>query len=685
MMGPRILILSLAASLALITIPLSNAEGPLSRLTLSEPTDLTARPGNGMIYLSWGPPALGPSTVQGYILFRADPQGPYSEIARTHGDVLGFTDEVENGLEYTYKVRAYNLLEEGPDSMTVKAAGDGIRPKVLSIDPEHGAHLKDGPLTVSWDAEDEGSGIDTYALEVGGSRVYEGADPLTVIDPGEGIFIITAIALDRAGNEGRLTAEITIDGTAPRVRIDRPTEGTSISLSYIPLEWSLDEVNPSIARVMVDGLSMGETVPDQYTDIGPLIPGPHTLILSAEDQAGNEGSAMVNFTVDLEPPIISLRREIPEITNNSELELDLRVDDDFDLEPNIRISLNGLVIDPPWPGTGPSLLLREGSNIISIAGTDLAGNEATERYDVVLDTKIPEIAIDGIPQRPVESFVVRWSIDDEGSGLDRAYLVVDGKGRGRIDQSGSFSPEGLPDGTHTLLFMAYDKAGNIASEPILFDIDTSIPAFISATPSEGISDRWTEIAFEFTETIDPVFSSIHSDNATGTLEWRGGTAIFMPTSPLELGSLIDLLIVVQDLAGHRLCPFTITVTTITEGNIIGLVKSPSGDPIPNVRIILDNGRATQTDSEGRFNLTTPAGERIVFIRGPERRTKERTVRLDAGETFDLGVVQMDDGPSEPFLSWWDLALYGGSGLVLIALMGSIVYLVILLRRDRYED
>jgi hypothetical protein len=92
---------------------------------------------------------------------------------------------------------------------------DGSRPTVAITEPQQGAKISGGRLTVQLTASDEGGSVPVVDLWIGGARVLAGASPATplVIDTSSlppGPVVVRAIATDQAGNEST-AAEATIE------------------------------------------------------------------------------------------------------------------------------------------------------------------------------------------------------------------------------------------------------------------------------------------------------------------------------------------------------------------------------------------------------------------------------------------------------------------------------------------
>jgi hypothetical protein len=366
----------------------------------------------------------------------------------------------------------------------------------------------------------------------------------------------------------------------------------------------------------------------------------------------------------------------------------IRDRDDLDDAPTITVKLNGAIVGSGFSVLDIDLSLRTGRNMVEILAIDHAGNEALKTSDVTVDITPPSIDLDGIPSGPVrggDETNITWSLSDSGSGLDRAFMTIDGSNRQSIGPLGSMALDRVGEGTHTLTLTAQDLAGNVATEIVEFTIDMTDPELLDTGPKERISDRWQELSFIFSESMDPLTTTIDTDDLLGRVEWTGPRAVFIPASPIPIGDPVNFLVRGRDLAGNQMIPRTVTFWTVNEGYLTGRVLTPGGEPVSGIRVILDNGRFVETDREGRFNITSPLGDRKITFKGEGKDQRVRSAWVDPGTTTDMGVVQMDKAGSDPIISSSTMVTILSVSIVTLSLIGAIAYLVVTLRKERYED
>ena len=127
------------------------------------PTGLTATPGDGQVTLSWDDP--GDTTITGYQA-SSDDGTSYSVIGGSDANTISHTvDDLTNGTEYTFKVRAVNEAGTGAASAAVNETPLIAAPKNL------GVTVGDGQVTLGWDDPDNSS-IGGYEVSSDGGTSY---------------------------------------------------------------------------------------------------------------------------------------------------------------------------------------------------------------------------------------------------------------------------------------------------------------------------------------------------------------------------------------------------------------------------------------------------------------------------------------------------------------------------------
>lgn len=176
---------------------------------------------------------------------------------------------------------------------------------------------------------------------------------------------------------GNVCAEVavTVDRTAPVVRITSPADGALLNRTPLPLVWS------------VDGVMMTESV--------NLSEGTNILMRQSLDAAGNRGTASVSVTLDTHVPVVRILAPSDGFLTNKPSQ-------------TVRWSIDGVEQTPN------GIELTEGSNVVSRSVTTAAGNTGSASISVRLDTKAPVVSIlspaDGDTVKTAMT-PLRWSVD----------------------------------------------------------------------------------------------------------------------------------------------------------------------------------------------------------------------------------------------------------------------------------
>ncbi len=100
-----------------------------------------------------------------------------------------------------------------------------------------------------------------------------------------------------------------------------------------------------------------------------------------------------------------------------------------------------------------------------------------------IDTGVPEkLNINEIKQTEIGKASFAYDGSDQASGIDRFEFQVDGASPANLNEtSGIYNTLSLADGAHTLLVKVFDRAGNVATKKIDFQIGGAVSPSLSAS------------------------------------------------------------------------------------------------------------------------------------------------------------------------------------------------------------
>ncbi|PWG78578.1 Ig-like domain-containing protein [Pararcticibacter amylolyticus] len=365
---------------------------------------------------------------------------------------------------------------------------------------------------------------------------------------------VTAKATDLAGNAGAGSAAFSfiVDKTAPVTTITSLSGlNNGFTKEIRPTVSGTTEANAKVS-LFLDGsttrladVTAGAGGEWSYTFTAGLSAGPRSLKASAVDLAGNTGtlSAPFNFTVDKTAPVTTItslsgldngfvRESRPTVSGSSEAHarISLYLDGSALLQAEITADASG-----KWTYTFTTDLAR-GTRSLKASGTDQAGNAgalsaalsftvdrtapaapriitvAGRNSGAYIKTGKPEVAGTAEENSTLGIFV-------DGSTVQTASLATPATGVWYY----TFTTE-LPEGEHTLIAVATDKAGNTspASTPFKLVVDKTAPA-TTITAISGQNERG------YTAQLKPTVS--------GTTEPNTPVSLYLDAGMTKLGEV----------------------------------------------------------------------------------------------------------------------------------------------------
>jgi flagellar hook assembly protein FlgD len=436
-----------------------------------------------------------------------------------------------------------------------------------------------GPVSVSLNAKDAGSGVSQIQASIDGGPSAVVTAPLPLA--GDGTHTITYSATDVAGNrEAARTLTVRIDST-------RPTTGV-VTVTGTPGEagWYRSPVTLGFAgadslsglagfRYVVNGAASTFTTGSSVTLTDS---GTYSVSYAAVDRAGNaDASQSVGFRLDTRAPVTTAVVDGPTGdapgTYRGPVAVSLSATDNVSGVTGIDASVDG---GPTAPYAGPIAVAADGPHTLTFQGTDAAGNvESTRTLSFRIDSVAP--ALSGLAPAPGlgtlspngdgvhETGVMSYSMTEAGmigvtvanaSGTTiRTLSVATVGGPATVAWDGRTNGGTLaPDGRYSLTVLPRDLAGNIGA-PMSASLDV-YTAFRGGAVASRVfypqdADRYartTTVSFTLaaaaTVQLDVLDASarlvrtLRSSRAAGavTLAWDGRTdsGAFAPQGPYVL-------------------------------------------------------------------------------------------------------------------------------------------------------
>jgi hypothetical protein len=227
--------------------------------------------------------------------------------------------------------------------------------------------------------------------------------PNTTVTGAEGSNSVRVWANDSLGNMGSSIVYFTVDTMPPSIAVTSP-QNTSYATATVELNVSADEAVVTWLYSL-NGVANISFTPNTTITASE---GPNSIVVWANDTAGNLNSSSVYFTVDT-PPSISIAS--PQNTTYTAALIDLNVSADRAVVTWLY-SLNGAANISFTPNT--TITGAEGSNNLRVWANDSTGNWGTSTVYFTVDTTPPTIAVTSPANTTYSTATIdlTWSADE---------------------------------------------------------------------------------------------------------------------------------------------------------------------------------------------------------------------------------------------------------------------------------
>ena len=309
-------------------------------------------------------------------------------------------------------------------------------------------------------------------------------------------------------NRGSYYSYTVGDDIAPTCAIDQPSTGATVS-GNVYINASASDAGSGIAFVVfrIDGSTQFNDTTAPYETVWnsrSVTNGTHTIEAVAHDAAGltKSDSITVNVQNDVAPPSVTglvVNPTAPQYTDD--VTISVLASDPSGIH---NVTLYYRMNMGPWMAvamaqTGSrynATIPKQGYGTIVqyyIAAFDFyyssstLGNQTSPLQYTVGDNIAPTLSVSGPPTSQVLSGSVTFTItaSDPGSGIQKVDLLVDGSLAGSTTGTQIvLNTTAYSNGNHTLVFRAYDNAGNTVEYSIEYQINNEAVT-TTTTPTPG--------------------------------------------------------------------------------------------------------------------------------------------------------------------------------------------------------
>ncbi|WAJ70508.1 Ig-like domain-containing protein [Catenovulum adriaticum] len=442
-------------------------------------------------------------------------QNVTAEVDENGGWSVEVAEELSEG-EFTIEV---NVTENGVTTTLSETGEIDVTPPVMSMDEIGSINEQQPTLTGSSNlppaslitivVTDSQGNEQTLSAEVDQQGLWQVEVPAAI---SEGEFSVGLSAADSAGNTGTAQAQGEIDLTAPELSVtelgtinnnqptvsgtSNATVGSEIQISVIDSEGQTQSID---ALVTGDG-SWSAQLPSAVAD------GEVEISAQLSDEAGNQSSQNITFSVDTQAPGISINPlgenndNTPQISGISDevqgSEISVTI---TDVNGDSQTQAATVDEDGNW-SVEADQALAEGPYSVNASVTDSAGNTGTAQAQGEIDLTAPELSVTELGtinnNQPTVSGTSNATV-----GSEIQISVIDSEGQTQsidalVTGDGSWSaqlPSAVADGEVEISAQLSDEAGNQSSQNITFSVDTQAPG-ISINPLGENNDNTPQIS-----------------------------------------------------------------------------------------------------------------------------------------------------------------------------------------------
>ncbi|MDD5066867.1 MAG: Ig-like domain repeat protein, partial [bacterium] len=260
-----------------------------------------------------------------------------------------------------------------------------------------------------------------------------------------------------------------IDRSAPVIMVAGIADGGFYG-SSVMITINISDMNEDLSKrhILLDGIEQGILIP--VTDMGI-----HTLIVRAEDKAGNRNAITNTFTIDKTEPIILITGVEDNVCYDvPELDITVEIFDNNLAESGM--TLNGIAFNTNVTAS------QENDYTLTAWARDVFGHTTTRTLHFSIDRSAPGILVSGIEAGMIYDHPVSVMVTITEPHLLNSQVLLDGSAysNGRIINQ---------DGTHTLSVSAEDMAGHVSQTNLSFIIDATPPVISVSGVEDGKAYR----------------------------------------------------------------------------------------------------------------------------------------------------------------------------------------------------
>ncbi|MFY2561295.1 Ig-like domain-containing protein, partial [Corallococcus terminator] len=361
--------------------------------------------------------------------------------------------------------------------------------------------------------------LDSVTATIDGAPYVSGT---IIYDHGRHVF--NAVAVDRLGHQTQVTRTFTVDALGPVIVVTGVHDGFVTNEPSVVITFSAtdDSRGPVQVRATLNG--------ELFTSgSATTLSGTQTLEVLAEDDLFNSTRKVVHFTIDLDPPTLT----VSGVPSGQVVDVAQVVPTFWAMDEQtsamVEATLNG------QPFTSGTAITAERAHTLVVVATDAAGNVTREEHTFTIDRTAPELTVTGVDDASRRAAPVAIAFDAEDANLASLTGTLDG-------QPYTSGTAITTHGPHVFIAVALDAAQHRTEVQRSFRVDAEPPTLTITGVSDGLVSKAAQVV--------PVFNA--TDEGAVTLSATLDTVSFTSGSTVTAEGPHTLVITVSDDLGNLL-------------------------------------------------------------------------------------------------------------------------------------
>ena len=283
---------------------------------------------------------------------------------------------------------------------------------------------------------------------------------------------------DGLGNYTEIFTDVSFDESAPIVTITSPALTNN---SRFELNGEFNDEHSNIISITVNGNDATIDITNEtWSKSLELVSGSNELLITIEDDAGNESEFTTHVILDDLAPTVSISSSL--ITNSKQFTLEGSYEE---RQSGVsHISVNGddatIMEDGSW---SKPVVLSSGTNEFIISIEDHAGNFGEISSKVVLYEDSPVVTLSSNEFTNSVEYTLEGDYEDGGFGIN--YFLVNGEDVNIVAKNKWSKDVSLKSGLNSFVVTIEDKAGNQSEFVIDVILDDLAPLITYSSPGNA--------------------------------------------------------------------------------------------------------------------------------------------------------------------------------------------------------